>query len=111
MQVTGLAMDVPTGHPLALDNLPFEWLANTVSRDFNEMIIKVVDPFLEAEEGLLEGDGQIHKEVVAHTFELVVLLLLDGENQVALNHVGDLLCFSLENDLIAILHAFLNFYL
>lgn len=69
----------------------------------------MVDALLESEKSLLQSDRDVHEEVVAHTLELLVLLLLDGENEVSLDHVRDLFGLSFEYDLISIFHALLHF--
>ena len=68
----------------------------------------MVDAFLEPEKSLLQSDRNVHEEVVAHTLELLVLLLLDGENEVSLDHVRDLFGLSFEYDLISVFHALLH---
>ena len=68
----------------------------------------MVDALLEPEKSLLQSDRDVHEEIVAHTLELLVLLLLDCENEVSLDHVRDLFSLSFEYDIISIFHALLD---
>ena len=68
----------------------------------------MVDALLEPEKSLLQSDRDVHEEIVAHTLELLVLLLLDCENEVSLDHVRDLFSLSFEYYIISIFHALLD---
>ncbi len=65
----------------------------------------MLNPFRKTKKGLLRGNTEIDKEVVIHSFEAVMRLLLDGEDEIALNHVGDLLGLSLKENLVTVFHA------
>ena len=65
-------------------------------------------PPLEAEKGLLKRNAQIHEEVVVNALESAVWLLLDIKDQIALDHIWDLLCLPLKDNFVPILHALLN---
>ena len=108
MQVTCLTVYVPLGHPFSANDLPLEGLADRVRRDLYKMIVQVVDAFLEPEKRLLQSHREVHEEVISHTLELLVLLLLHGENEVSLDHVRDLFGLTFEHKLISIFHALLD---
>ena len=70
----------------------------------------MIDALLEPKKSLFQRDRYVHEEVVAHTLELLVLLLLDGENEVSLDHVRDLLGLTFKYKLISVFHALLHLY-
>ena len=62
-------------------------------------------PFV-PEQRLLQSDVYVHVEVVLHAFEQVVGLLLQHDNDVALQHIWHLFTLSLEDDPLLVSHAF-----
>lgn len=112
MQVTGLTVYISLGHAFTSHHFPAERLRNLVlRRDLNQVSVKVLDSFAEAEEGLLKGDREIDEQVVVDALELLVRLLLNCEYKVPGDHVGDLLGFTLKHHLVTILHSFLNLHI
>ena len=103
-----LGVDAAFGHALSSDDLPREGLRDIVSTDLHQVAVEVLYASLEPEKGFLKSNAQVHEEVVIDALEPAVRLLLDVEDEVTLDHVGDLLCLSLKDHLVSVLHAFLN---
>ena len=74
------------------------------------MTIEVLDSLSKAKKSLFKGDVYIYKEVVVHTLEPVMRLLLNCEDEITLNHVWDLLSFTLKKDFITVFHTSLNIH-
>lgn len=86
----------------------FEWLYDGVAVDFDVVVVEVPDVLLEAHDGLLESDPEVHVEVVAFPGEEGVSFLDDGEDEVSGHVVGVLLAFALEDDVLAVGHSSLD---
>lgn len=70
----------------------------------------MLNALCESKKCFFKGDTHVNKEVIVHSLKAAVRLLLDCEDEIARDHVGNLLCFSLEKHLISILHTFLNLH-
>lgn len=62
----------------------------------------------ETEKRFLQSYRKICKEVIVNPLKSRMRLLLNGENQITLNHVRYLLCFPFKDDIIPILHTFFD---
>lgn len=69
------------------------------------MAVQVRHAPLVAEQRLLQRDVYVHVQVVLNALEQVVLLLLEDNEDVALNHVGDLFTLLFVEDLFLVGHA------
>lgn len=106
----GISTSAFNRHAFILDNVPREGLADLVEGavDVELVSIEVGDLLLVTEEGLFECDVKVHIQVVLDALKHVVRLLLQLDYNVALDHVRYLLSLLLVDNLLHILHAFLN---
>ena len=75
------------------------------------MAIKVLVFSLVAKESFLKCYVNVHVEIVLHAFEYIVWLLLESNNDVALEHVWYLLSLTLEDYLLPVCHSLRDVYL
>ena len=89
-------------HSLFLENVPRERLGNFVIAAVHaeRVAIQVFELFLVAEQSLLQRDVHIHVQIVLDALKHVVWLLLEINDNVALEHIGDLLSLPLKHDLL-----------
>jgi len=97
-------------HAFVFKDSPGERLDDFTRFAFDDdfMTIQVFERLGEAEKGLFECNVHIHVEVVADSAEHCVLLLLDNELDIPLDHVWHLLALSLKRHRVSILHPTLD---
>lgn len=93
-------------HSLILDLQHFPILNVLQLFDVNSMAVQVSDPSFKTQDGLLQSDVKADLQVVSLTLEDRMCYLVEFQINVTWVKIEALLAFSLEEDDIAVLHAF-----
>ena len=110
MKVTKFIVLVLQGHTFVSDDIPREGLRDLIilAGNLKFMAIQVREITRIPEERLLKGNIHVHVEVILHSFELMMLVLLEHHDNVTLQHVWHLLTLTFKDNFFIISHAFLD---